>query len=102
MKPLGRIGSGTSAVLLLNLSPAAAEIAVQWSDLGLLGKADVRDLWTHQNLGQFATSYRTQIPPHGSVLLKVTGNFSWTKGAIYPAAWPGNVRTGGGKVRCLP
>ncbi|MGB6932778.1 MAG: alpha-galactosidase [Acidobacteriaceae bacterium] len=101
MKPLGRIGSGTSAVLLLNLSPAAAEIAVQWSDLGLLGKADVRDLWTHQNLGQIATSYRTQIPPHGSVLLKVTGNFSWTKGAIYPAEWPGNVRTGAaGYVVC--
>jgi alpha-galactosidase len=97
MKPLGSIGSGANAVLLLNLTAVPAEIAVQWSDLGLTGKAEVRDLWTHQNLGQITTGYRTQIPPHGSVLLKVTGTFSWSKGATYQAEWPGNLRTGAAK-----
>ena len=38
-----------------------------------------------------------QISPHGSVLLKVTGNFSWAKGAIYQAEWPGNLRAGAAK-----
>jgi alpha-galactosidase len=72
-KQLGSIGSGASAVLLLNFTVVPAEISVQWSDLGLTGKAKVRDLWTHQNLGQFANRYETRIPAHGSVLLKVTG-----------------------------
>ncbi|MHB1937933.1 MAG: glycoside hydrolase family 27 protein [Acidobacteriaceae bacterium] len=93
-KPLGSIGSGASAVLLLNLTSVPAEIAVQWSDLGLSGKAEVRDLWAHQNLSEFAKGYRKQIPPHGSVLLKVKGNFSWASGAIYEAEWPGNLRGG--------
>jgi alpha-galactosidase len=97
MKPLGSIGSGASAVLLLNLTAVPADIAVQWSDLGLTGKAEVRDLLTRQNLGQLARGYRAQIPPHGSVLLKVTGEFSWVKGAIYQAEWPGNLRTGAAK-----
>lgn len=98
VKPLGSIGSGTNAVLLLNLTAVPAEIAVQWSDLGLTGKAKVRDLWAHQNLGQFADRYQTRIPAHGSVLLKVTGKFSWAKGAIYQAEWPGNLRTGAAKL----
>lgn len=72
-KPLGSIGSGASAVLLLNLTAVPAKISVQWSDLELTGKVEVRDLWAHQNLGQFADRYQTRIAAHGSVLLKVTG-----------------------------
>ncbi|MGH9616766.1 MAG: glycoside hydrolase family 27 protein [Acidobacteriaceae bacterium] len=71
-KPLGSIGSGVSAVLLLNLTATPAEIAVQWSDLGIAGKAKVRDLWEHRDLGAFANGYQAKIPPHGSFLLKVT------------------------------
>jgi len=94
MKPLGSIGSGASAVLLLNLTSVPSQVSVRWSDLGLSGKAEVRDLWAHQDLGQIAKGYRTQIPAHGSVLLKVKGSFSWAKGAVYEAAWPGNLRIG--------
>jgi alpha-galactosidase len=97
IKPLGSIGSGVSAVLLLNLTSIPSEVSVQWSDLGLAGKAEVRDLWTHKNLDQIANGYRAQISPHGSVLLKVKGNFSWAKGAIYEAVWPGNLRSGKAK-----
>ena len=101
MKPLGSIGSGASAVLLLNLTSVPSGVSVRWSDLGLSGKAEVRDLWTHQDLGQIAKGYRTQIPAHGSVLLKVKGSFSWTNGAVYEAAWPGNLRIGKAKyVMC--
>jgi hypothetical protein len=38
-----------------------------------------------------------QISPHGSVLLKVTGTFSWAKGATYQAEWPDNLRAGAAK-----
>jgi len=94
MKPLGTVGSGVDAVLLLNLSAAPAEAAVQWSSLGLKDKAQVRDLWTHKDLGTFLSGYKTQLPAHGSVLLKVSGEFSWTNGATYEAEWPGNTRGG--------
>ncbi|MGO8719072.1 MAG: alpha-galactosidase [Acidobacteriaceae bacterium] len=93
-KPLGSIGSGIDAVLLLNLTAAPATIAIQWADLGLSGKAAVRDLWAHKNLGEFADGYQAQVPPHGSVLLKVKGKFSWKQGALYEAEWPGNLRSG--------
>jgi len=97
MKPLGSIGSGESAVLLLNLTLVPAEVSVRWSDLGLTGKSEVRDLWTHRNLGQIEEGFRVQIPPHGSVLLTVKGSYNWTKGAIYEAAWPANLRIGNAK-----
>jgi hypothetical protein len=99
-KPLGSIGSGVDAVLLLNLTAAPAEVSVRWNDLGLLGKVRVRDLWAHKTLGEFPDGYKTRIPAHGSVLLKVTGTFSWTKGATYEAEWPGNRRAG--NVLLLP
>jgi alpha-galactosidase len=97
-KPLGSIGSGSDAVLLLNLTAAPATIAVQWADLGLTGKAAVRDLWVHKDLGEISDGYRAQVPPHGSVLLKVKGKFSWKQGATYEAEWPGNVRSGAARL----
>ncbi len=93
-KPLGTIGSGMDAVMLLNLRETPADIGIHWRDLGLSGKATVRDLWTHKDMGEFSDGYEARIPAHGAVLLKVTGDFSWAKGASYEAEWPGNVRGG--------
>lgn len=93
-KALGSIGSGQSAVLLLNVSDAPQIAKVQWSDLGLSGKAAVRDLWAHRELGEFRDGYQADIPAHGSILLKVSGEFSWKKGATYEAEGPGNLREG--------
>jgi alpha-galactosidase len=92
-KPLGSIGSGVDAVLLLNLSDQPASIAVQWSDLGLSGDVHVRDLYSHQGLKTQPDGYRAQMPAHGSVLLKVSGTYDWSKGAIFEAEWPGNLRS---------
>ncbi len=90
------------AVLLLNLADAPAEAAVQWSDLGITGKAAVRDLWAHKELGEFRDGYQTRIPAHGSVLLKVSGEFSWAAGATYEAEWPGNIRSGNAVLLSCP
>ncbi len=102
MKPLGSVGSGVNAVLLLNLTAAPAEAAVQWSEVGLNGKVQVRDLWAHKELGAFPGGYRTRLPAHGSVLLKVSGEFYWTKGATYEAEWPGNIRGGEAELIVCP
>ncbi len=101
-KPLGAFGSGVQAVMLVNLGEAPAEASVEWSDLGLAGEAAVRDLWAHKDLGEFRDAYKTQLPAHGSVLLKVSGEFSWTRGATYEAEWPGNTRTGDAALVVCP
>lgn len=92
-KPLDSIGSGVDAVLMLNLTDHPASVAVQWSDLNLSGDVHVRDLYSHQDLKVRPRGYQAKIPAHGSVLLKVSGNYMWSKGVIYEAEWPGNLRS---------
>jgi len=64
------------AVVLVNrddVSPAS--ITVNWKDLGVEPSAQfiVRDLWKHQDLGLFDTSYTAvNVAPHASVTLKLT------------------------------
>jgi alpha-galactosidase len=99
MKPLKSKTSGVQAVLFLNLGSEPADVSVRWTDLGLKPQVRVRDLWLHRDLGTFAESYTALIPPHGSRLLKISGQFDWTKGAVFEAEWPGNLRHGG--VRLL-
>ncbi|MGA2685503.1 MAG: LamG-like jellyroll fold domain-containing protein [Verrucomicrobiota bacterium] len=87
-KPLGSFTSGQFAVLLLNRSSITQNITVNWQDLGLAtgSPAAVRDLWAHQALGNFTGSFTgTNIPPHGSMMLKVTGTFDWDHSRTYEA-----------------
>lgn len=63
----------TYTVALFNLGQTDAEMTVNWADLGLDGAAQVRDLWAHKDLGQFASGFTaTDVPIHGVRLLKVT------------------------------
>jgi hypothetical protein len=86
-KPLGGFTSGQLAVLLLNRSSTAQNITVNWSSLGLASSsADVRDLWAHAEFGIFTGGYTaTNIPSHGSVMLKITGVFDWNHPRTYEA-----------------
>jgi alpha-galactosidase len=72
-KALGKSSGESQAVLLLNLASSRKKAAVRCSDLGLRPGASVRDLWTHKELGSLKRSYSTELPPHGSVLLRVDG-----------------------------
>lgn len=96
-KPLGSYISGQYGVLLLNRSSSAANMTVNWADVGLVpgSTATVRDLWAHADLGAFAGSYTaTNIPAHGSVLLKVAGTFDWNRPRTYEAEWAYNSFSG--------
>src|SRR5579862_7574551 len=87
-KPLGSFTSGQLAVLLLNRLSTSQNITVDWSSLGLATTswAHVRDLWAHADLGNFTGSFTaTNIPPHGSVMLKITGAFDWNQPRTYEA-----------------
>jgi len=101
-KPLGSIGSGVDAVLMLNLTDSPANVTVPWSDLNLSGKVLVRDLYAHKDLSEQPDGYRAHIPAHGSVLLKVSGTYMWSKGAVYEAEWPGNLRVGNATLLTCP
>jgi alpha-galactosidase len=66
------LGAGVRAVALLNRSSSSASVTAKWADLGIpSGAADVRDLWTHEDLGSFNDSYSALVPSHGVVMLKV-------------------------------
>ena len=65
---------GSRAVVLLNRGSSSANITVNWSQIGLLsGNGLVRDLWAHADVGTFLNSYMANVPSHGVVMLKITG-----------------------------
>lgn len=62
----------STAVGLFNRDDQAQAITVKWSDVGLGGKTlRAWDLWKHANVATSGDSYRTTVPAHGVVLLKV-------------------------------
>jgi len=70
-KPLA---SGDVAVAMFNRGTVAAKATVGWNLLNLKRKAPaVRDLWAHSDLGRFEDLYSTTVPPHGVVMLRVSG-----------------------------
>ena len=63
---------GSKAVGLFNRGEMAAPVTVKWSDLGVTGRQDVRDLWRQVNLGARELELRAEVPRHGVVLVKLS------------------------------
>jgi hypothetical protein len=72
----GPLAGGQWAVVLVNRDDVdAASITLNWNDLGVDPATSfiVRDLWKHQDLGTFETSFTAvDVAPHASVTLKLT------------------------------
>ncbi len=62
---------GSHYVALFNTTTAFATVSVKWVDLGFSGNADVRDLWTHEDMGTSADGYTVNLNAHGSALLRI-------------------------------
>jgi hypothetical protein len=76
-KPLGAAVGTTKAVALFNRASSAANITVNWSEIGIAaGSATVRNLWTKIDLGSFNDSYTANVPAHGTILVKIVGTAS--------------------------
>lgn len=58
-------------VALFNLSSSPSSVAVSWSEIGITGKAKVRDVWSHKNLGVFQGEFSANLPAHGCELVKI-------------------------------
>jgi len=61
----------TWAVGLFNRGDATAKMSVNWSDLGLHGKLQVRDLWAHKDLGKVENQFSADVPSHGVILVLI-------------------------------
>jgi alpha-galactosidase len=61
----------TVAAGLFNRGEKTALVTATWSALGIEGRQPVRDLWRAKVLGEFQESFSAEVPPHGTVLLKI-------------------------------
>jgi hypothetical protein len=88
-----RNSDGSYTVALFNLDSTTADVTANWSDLGITGPASVRDLWSHSNLGSFASSFGAALPAHGSRLLTVTPRNAAANNPSVPAGLHGTAST---------
>jgi alpha-galactosidase len=66
------MSDGSQVVGLFNRSVGSAVMEVNFSDIGIYGSANVRDLWEHKDLGSFDRSFSTEVPPHGVALIRIS------------------------------
>lgn len=68
MKPLA--DPTKRAVALFNRTEDKQKIQLKWSMVGLASvSATLRDLWKHEDIGEFFESYETEVPVHGVKML---------------------------------
>jgi hypothetical protein len=73
----GSQGRGTLEFCVLldpqkRLKPDRSMVSVSFADLGITGKARVRDLWTRRDLGEFSDSFGTEVSLHGAGLYRIS------------------------------
>jgi alpha-galactosidase len=60
-------------VAFFNIGDTEEErIHLDWTDLGLTGPCEVRDLWARKDIGRVTGGSTVAVRPHGSVLYRVT------------------------------
>ncbi|MGV9564056.1 alpha-galactosidase D [Streptomyces sp. NPDC003480] len=89
---------GSYTVALFNLAAAPAAVTADWAALGFTGKAAVRDLWNHDNLGTYKNKVTEALPAHGSRLFTVTPHGSALATTAYEAESPANTLGGNASV----
>jgi hypothetical protein len=62
---------GSTAALVLNRGGTNLSTTVDFSDLGISGTVNIRDVWARKDLGS-GSDYSLTVPPHGSRILKLT------------------------------
>lgn len=59
-------------VAFFNLKDSQQVVRIHFTDLGFKGKVVVRGLWKKKFIGEFKDQYQEMLPPHGSVMLRLT------------------------------
>jgi alpha-galactosidase len=68
MKPLS---NGDLAVAMFNRDDRDQLMIVKWSDLGITGKHEVRDIWHHADRGRIKDLFEAEVSSHGAVVIRV-------------------------------
>ncbi|RAG84558.1 carbohydrate-binding protein [Streptacidiphilus pinicola] len=89
-----RNADGSYTVALFNLAAAPEPVTAYWAALGFHGNASVRDLWNHQELGDYRDRITEALPAHGSRLFTVRPGGSPLATTAYEAESPDNTLTG--------
>jgi alpha-galactosidase len=67
------LGNGAYNVGIFNMNAVVTHARIPWSLLGFADAVDVRDLWTHREVGPALDGFSTTLEGHGSRLLRVYG-----------------------------
>ncbi len=65
------LAGGARAVAIFNRATEPATLTIPWVDLGITGKAQVRDLWEHKAIEVQGPTFSVMVPGHGVVMLRV-------------------------------
>jgi len=65
------MADGSKAVGLANRGEFPAVVMAKWSDLNIVGKQRIRDLWRQKDLGAFRDQFQTPVPRHGVVVIRL-------------------------------
>ncbi|MBK3573359.1 carbohydrate-binding protein [Streptomyces sp. MBT65] len=90
--------NGTYTVALFNLADSPAAVSANWATLGFTGKAAVRDLWNHEDLGTYTNKVTQALPAHGSRLFTVTPHGSAVTLTGYEAEAATNTLSGNANI----
>jgi alpha-galactosidase len=69
---VSNLGNGDYYVALFNMNATVINVRVPWSIAGFGSALEVRDLWTHRELGAYPSGFSTVLKGHAVQLLKVT------------------------------
>ena len=67
----GQMSNGDYVLALFNRSDNTYTVSVNFSEIGISGEMNVRDLWAHADEGK-ASSVTANIPAHGCKVVKLT------------------------------
>lgn len=62
---------GTRALAVLNRKKEDNKITIPFSEIGIEGKQQLRDLWLQRDLGEFEKEYTLTLEPHSSGFYKI-------------------------------
>ena len=65
-------GTNSWNVAFFNLGDDPQEVSVNFSDLGIKGSWQVKELWSQRTAGVAKNSFKQQINPHGTALFRLT------------------------------
>ncbi|TAL77412.1 MAG: alpha-galactosidase [Bacteroidetes bacterium] len=62
---------GSIAAGLFNRGEKESKVTALWSDLGISGEQNVRDLWRQKDLGMYKEKFSAKVARHGVVMVRI-------------------------------